>query len=166
MKKTMIFTLLFLLLFSSMSLANSEFPYMVEDNYGNIWYTKTRPYISADKKSLTTGTTNIYERYNTDGTLSIRTNEKDYLYRFTHREYKPSDIKNSNFDILYSDGTVFFYQPGLTIPEVIHKETQKIIPDLVGQTLMILPVGFGIVSATLLITLLVGYFRRYRHRSI
>jgi hypothetical protein len=71
----------------------------------------------------------------------------------------------STVSIYNSDGTVFFSVPK-TVQEVVEQETGKIIPDLVGKTKTILLVGFGILSALVLIRLLTVYFRHFLNHSM
>jgi len=177
MKKTILFIIILILIFSSFSYANSDilsnYPPIPPDESGDFFITENNgitylKYFDSrqrykDGYQLTQGGYVVFKSFSryvlsTDGS----TWEKKSV------GYNSSWIGNviySSANIYNEDGTVFFSLPkGIT--EIIQEETVKILPYLVGQTRTILQVGFGIASAMLLVTLLVVYFKRYLLRSI
>ena len=178
-KKIIIFTFIFVFLFSSISLAVTDTDiYEFIDNYPNAYIYKIEfpsgsinvlsspvplDFDIADKlhdgTPLVTGKAFVikktssanYYRLGNTGTVHVENDNVLYIARSTSdRLGYEGDI-----DIYRWNGSSFF----LPTPSTFQR-------DLVGQIQTILPVGFGILSATLLIPLLVVYFKRYLHRLI
>ena len=178
-KKILIFTSIFVFIFSSISFAvtDSEI-YDFIDRYPNPYIYKVvfpnnviyvisspvrlefglsdklddgTPLISGKAFVIKKNTSDRYYILTNSGNVNSYTWELQHIVRSTRdRIGIEGDI-----DIYRWNGSSFF----LPTPSTFQR-------DLVGQIQTILPVGFGILSATLLIPLLVVYFKRYLHRLI
>jgi len=177
MKKILIFTIIFVIIFSSFSYAVS--PNVVNEfiqNYPNDYiYRIVFPeeiivhfsspaelefelIDTVDGRPLLSGKALRINNPSRQPFYYLKINGK--VERMTSSYYNFFDTGNwkgyeGNIDIYRWNGSSFF----LPIPSTF-------LRDLVGQILTILPVGFGIASAMLLVLLLVVYFRRYLHRLI
>lgn len=206
MKKILIFTFIFVIIFSSVSFANSyedlpPFPIDLYElacdtvNSSNPYYLLYKFNPKKEYQLAFFQHSNVYQTTEGWDYPYVRTREDNYVALFKLGEsgwyqdltrfvpagenigFSPllNSVKlNSNFTI-YDEQmtTVYFpYNPlpsnFFTVPphKVVEMGMRGVIPDLVGKTLTILPVGFGLVLATLLIVLLVDYFKRYLLRSI
>ena len=101
----------------------------------------------------------IIRYYSTNGTSWIEGGTGNILKDTSTILYSTLDLYDS------ATGKVFFSGPkGLR--DIVEEETMKIPRALLGKMKMILPVGFGLLSALVLVKLLTVYFRRYLHRSM
>jgi len=164
LKKTIVFTILFLLIFSSFIFASPIPTNLKYDNY--IIYKSSSGYtvlLNTDKP-IVIGSFLFYSASNYVLRDGVFVYESSWSADKTFD--KTMNIVGSNYDVYDNSGNVFFSQPEVTIQEIIQEETKKILPVLVGKTKTILPTGFGVLSAMLLIVLLTVYFRHFLHRSV
>lgn len=82
--------------------------------------------------------------------------------RDTIKTFSKNEIGVGKVNIYRWDGNNFFLLEHYQRMKELGELTRTILP--VGLTRTILPVGFGILSVTLSLKLLTGYFRRYLHR--
>lgn len=169
MKKTIVFIILFVLVFSSLSFAVSD-EHIFEYNKGD----KTYKVVSSSELYIVREYVDIVKDYrmrlrNKTGTPFTVYVKQGSSYVVDSSNTLALDVIDfsliyTNYNIYFGD-TVFFSAPRTTL-DIVQEETQKILPGLVGKTRMILPVGSGVLSLMLSIMLLVVFLKRYRHRLI
>ena len=169
MKKTIVFTIIFILVFSSFTFASDTYNPSIHRywyKYGSYYYVSDFQFIVKKFESGwylngPEGNSGYYFECNYENGQFVVVRKINGTNRGTGSlDLLRERITASNYDIVnITDNTVFFSKAG--IREIIQEETVKILPDLVGKTKTILLVGFGLLFAMLLPTLLTTFFRRF-----
>lgn len=169
MKKTIVFTIIFIFVFTTFSFTASEYEHILEYTDG----VKSYKIISNSELYIKREYVDIIKDYKLR--LRNKTSSSYTVYLKVDNEYilesentSAKDISSNatviytNYNVYYGDD-VFFSAPKTT-QDIIREETAKIPQVLVGQTKTILLHGFGVLSAMLLIMLLVAFWKLFGHR--